>query len=370
MFKRIGKLIVKLGLLGVAAGLLMAAGWALLPAEQIARGESDYLDMHVHVAGIGAGNSGAFVNDKMRDNFRFRFYLQAMGVTLEEIEREGDQLVIRRLSQSLGESTRVGKAVVLALDGVVDPETGELDRALTQVYVPGEYLATETAKYYNLLFGASINPYRNDALQRLERANADGAVLVKWIPAIMHINPADPALVPFYQKMVELDLPLLSHAGQERSFAHAADEYSDPMRLELPLKTGVTVIAAHIATTGEYEGQSSFERILPMFAKYPNLYSEISSLTQINKLGYLARTLEIEDIESRLLYGTDWPLTVIPLMAHPAYQVRHISFGQAKAITQLDNPWDRDVALKQAIGVPEAVFNRGAELLLRNRDGQ
>lgn len=58
------------------------------------------------------------------------------------------------------------------------------------------------------------------------------------------------------------------------------------------------------------------------------------------------------------------------MMAHPVYQVRHISLGQAKAISQLDNPWDRDMALKEAMGVSEEVMQRGAKLLLLNRDDQ
>jgi hypothetical protein len=32
------------------------------------------------------------------------------------------------------------------------------------------------------------------------------------------------------------------------------------------------------------------------------------------------------------------------------------------AIAATPNPWDRDVALKQALGVPRAVFERPAEL--------
>tara|TARA_Y100000588_G_scaffold311497_1_gene337567 strand:- start:338 stop:457 length:120 start_codon:yes stop_codon:yes gene_type:complete len=39
------------------------------------------------------------------------------------------------------------------------------------------------------------------------------------------------------------------------------------MRLELPLKLGVTVIAAHIATTGENESMPNFERIFPLLKR-------------------------------------------------------------------------------------------------------
>ena len=186
-------------------------------------------------------------------------------------------------------------------------------------------------------------------------------MLVKWIPSIMWIDPADPAHVAFYREMARLGLPLLSHTGMEKSFASARDELGDPRRLELPLRHGVTVIAAHIATTGRSEGRDNFERILPMFAEYPNLYTDISSLTQINKLGYLAAALERDDIADRLLYGSDWPLQFAPLIS-PWYHLRHISLREAKTVSRVDNQWDRDMALKVALGVPEEVFQRAAHL--------
>ena len=346
---------------------LLALGYALLPADRRqARAGHGVVDMHVHTAGIGAGGSGAFVNKTMRENLRFPFYLRAFGVSRAELEAEGDALVIARVSAAVAASRRVDKAVVLALDGVV--QDGELDRAATQVYVPNDFVAAETAKYPNLCFGASVNPYRRDAVARLERARRQGAVLLKWIPNIMAINPADEAIRPFYEALVDLNLPLLSHAGQERSFASAQDELGDPRRLELPLRLGVTVIAAHIASTGTSEGEDNFQRILPMFARHENLYSEITSLTAINKLGYLERALATPGLPERLLYGTDWPLQFFPMVS-PFYQLPRIGLRQAKSIAGIDNAWDRDVALKEAMGVPRQVFERTAELLAVERCG-
>ena len=324
-----------------------------------------YLDIHVHTAGIGGGGSGAFVNEEMRDSLRFPIYLRAFGVSLRELEQEGDALVIARISDLVAGSKAVDRAVVLAMDGVVDA-AGNLNREATQVYVPNEFVAAETARYGNLCFGASVNPYRRDAIDRLRRARAAGALLVKWIPNIMGIDPADPALRPFYKELVALGLPLLSHAGRERSFATAADELGDPLRLALPLAMGVQVIAAHIAAGGENEGIGNFERVLPLFERYPDLYADISSLTQINRLGYLKRALSAPGVDARLVYGTDWPLQFFPLVS-PYYHANHIGWATANTIAAIDNSWDRDVALKKAVGAPEHVFTRSASLLAAER---
>lgn len=319
------------------------------------------IDMHIHAAGLGYGDSGCFVSEALKNSYKFDYYLNAFGASQTEISEQGDQLIIQRIAEMLQASENVDGAVILAMDGVINSQ-GELDRDKTQVYIPNDFIAQETARYPELYFGASINPYRHDALERLETVKAQGAKLIKWIPNIQHIDPADKALIPFYQKMKSLGLPLLSHTGQERSFDEAIDEYGDPMRLTLPLSLGVTVIAGHIATTGESEEQSNYERILPLFELYPNLYTDISSLTQVNKLGYLEIALEEPRLKGRLLYGSDFPLVNMVLVSSYYFPI-DLRFKQMQAIAKINNPLDQDVALKQALGVPTDVFSRSAILL-------
>ncbi len=339
--------------------LISLMSWSGLAAAREAI--SPIIDLHVHTAGIGAGASGCFIAPSMRDSYKFRWYLRAFGTNADELQRRGDAIVMRRIAQAIEQSTAVDQAVVLALDGIIDAN-GALDREATQVYVPNEFVERETARYEQLLFGASVNPHRTDALARLEQAKRGGALLVKWIPALMNIDPADERLIPFYHKLIELDLPLLTHAGQERSFGPLNDALGDPGRLVLPLRLGVTVIAAHIATTGESDGEDNFERLLPMFSQYPTLYTDISSLTQINKLGFLARALRYPAVVERMVYGSDWPLQFFPLVS-PWYQLGRAPIATLWQVRRLKNQWDRDVALKRAMGVPEAVFARARQLL-------
>ena len=135
-----------------------------------------------------------------------------------------------------------------------------------------------------------------------------------------------------------------------------------PAWLALPLSEGVTVIAAHIGTTGENGGEANFERLLAMFDDHPKLLTEISSLTQVNKLGYLSRALDREALHPRLLHGSDWPLQFMPLVS-PWYQWPGIKAKALRAINRIDNAWDRDVALKEAMGMPPAILKTGGTLL-------
>ncbi len=323
---------------------------------------ANIIDMHVHVAGIGAGGSGCFVSDKIRKNWRFKIDMKSFGVTENELEQQGDMLIADRLSEKLSQSRYVSKTVVLALDGIVTD--GELDKKRTEIYVPNEFVIAAVAKHSNLLFGASINPYRKDAIERLVWVKAHGAVLVKWIPSVMGIDPSDPSIIPFYKKMVELNLPLLSHAGKERSFPVTDDSLCDPEKLRLPLSLGVKVIAAHIASTGKYHGERSSTRLARMMPDYPNLYSDISSLTQINKLRYLKEAITKPEFKGRLLYGSDYPL-INTIMVSSWYYANRLGVKKAHEIMRLKNPWDVDIKIKQEMGTPADIFTRFGELFLQ-----
>jgi predicted TIM-barrel fold metal-dependent hydrolase len=319
------------------------------------------IDIHCHTAGIGAGGSGCFVSTALRRSWRYRVYLKAFGVSERELLAQGDGLIMRRISERLARSRRVDAAVILAMDGVVG-EDGQLDRAATEVHIPNEFVARETRNYPNLLFGASVNPYRSDALARLEQVASDGAVLLKWLPSIQHIDPADERLIPFYLRMEALGLPLLTHTGNEESFTWARNELGDPERLRLPLSLGVTVIAAHAATNGSNGGERNFTRFLRLCKEFPNLYADISALTQANRIGHLHRLLRYGELHDRLLYGTDMPLPCTGITS-PWLHAHLVSPVKLVRVLGHRNPWDRDVELKRAMGVSISTFNRAAALL-------
>ena len=347
---------IGIAIVSALAAFVFYAGWLMEPDPLPEEPDPAYIDMHVHTAGIGAGNSEAFIGPAMRHSFKYPIYIRSLGVNEEELLKHGDGLILAKTADKIRESKYINQAVILGMDGVID-ENGNLDIERTQFYVPNEFLMRELPKYPELMFGASINPLRPDSLERLDEVAANGAVLIKWIPNIMLFNPNDERFADFYRRMAEHCLPLLTHTGAERAFAGADDSLGDPERLRLALSLGVNVIAAHLGSTGMAEGEHFYDRLVRMLPEYPNLYSDISSLTQINKLGYLKRALRNEELVGRFIYGTDWPLHFFPLVS-PYFQLDSISLRQAAAVRRLDNVWDRDVVLKQYMGVPLDAFRR------------
>lgn len=323
----------------------------------------EVIDLHCHAAGIGGGNSGCWVSAALRRSWRFGVYLKAFGIGAGELLRHGDALIIERLAQSLSQSRRVAAAVVLAMDGVVTAN-GELDRDRTQIYIPNAFVARECGRHPNLLLGASINPYRLDAVERLRQVVAEGAVLLKWLPSIQRIDPADRRLIPFYRQLVDLGLPLLSHTGSEHAFPSAVNELGDPERLRLPLSLGVTVIAAHAGGGGKYHGEQSRERFLRLAREYGNLHADLSALTQLNRLGHLPWLLRQPELHGRLCHGSDMPLPNTALVSAWGYLLR-LPLARILAINRLTNTWDRDVALKEALGVTPEMLRNGSTLVRR-----
>lgn len=314
---------------------------------------TDILDMHCHVAGIGSG-SEAWVSEGLRNSWKFPLYLRIFETSKEELEEHGDNRLFQIISRRIAESKHVKDAILIAMDSPYD-ESGKARPELGELFVPNRFVAEGVRPFPELHYGASVHPAREDALDELEWSKEHGAVLVKWLPNIQNIDPSNEQYVPYYRKLVELDLPLLTHVGAEDSFSKANDSLGDPLLLRLPLECGVRIVAAHVASSGTTEGQENFDRLLELMPEFPNLVADISTLTQVNRKKYLPRVLSDPRLKGRLMYGTDHPLTNTPLVT-PLQFPLNLTLKQLWTLWRIENPWDRDVRLKAALGVSPEIF--------------
>lgn len=319
------------------------------------------IDMHCHTAGIGAGGSGAWISDQMRDNWKFGLYMRFFGTSEKEVREKGDRVLMDTIARSIRESAHVDGAVILAMDAAHTAD-GKLDKAACEMFVPNRFVGESVKAFPELYFGASVHPDRLDALQELTWSKQNHAVLVKWLPNIQNIDPSQERHVPYYEKLIELDLPLLTHVGAEDSFSKANNALGDPHLLRLALRLGVRVIAAHVASSGKSQGQDNVERLLEMMEEYPNLVADLSTLTQTNRRRHLRKVLNDDRLRGRLMYGTDYPLTNTPLVTPWQYPL-NLTLRQLWQFGRMRNSWDRDVNLKAALGVRPEVFTMSREYL-------
>jgi hypothetical protein len=335
--------------------------------EVLPRLGKNVVDLHTHVACLDEEQNKCYVHPdfKTKKMFgiinKFDVYMKSFGTNLDELRSRGDIVTVKNLSELIENSKFVKSAIALALDAVYDP-LGHVDMERTQVRVSNQFIVNSIGEYKNLFFGASVSPLRPDALARLEWVKKNGAVLNKWIPCIMGFSPAEERFRPFYKKLLELDLPLLSHTGEEHSFLWSVQENCEPRHLELPLSMGVQVIAAHLGT----RGSKNLAQMRQLFSKYKNLWADNSSLTQINKFNHIKLTLE-ENFTGRIVYGSDYPLIGVyalgfPLVSHKYYRF-HIPKAWYQAIDAEQNLLDRDIMLKLALGMPVGDLYRVQDVL-------
>ncbi len=341
-----------------------------------------FWDMHTHLIGTGDGESGIYLHPSMQDIFspaqyvRFKFYLNA---SCADNKQGVDVGYVIRLKRLLNEFPRGAKSMLLAFDYHHDTK-GRRVKELSPFYTPNHY-AQKVAKQDTNRFEwiASIHPYREDGVEALNDAVANGASALKWLPPIMGIDPSSPRCDRFYAAMVKHDIPLLTHAGDEHAVAGVdAQVKGNPLLLRRPLEHGVRVIVAHCASQGvghdlDKGKQASSKDNFELFARLMDekqyegkLFGDISAVTQLNRIGPALQTIIVrDDWHHRLLNGSDYPLPgVMPLYSTTTmYEQGYISQKKVKLLEVLRqyNPLLFDFVLKrnlrwQGKALSESIF--------------
>jgi len=328
------------------------------------------IDHHVHVAGLGAG--GTFVNRKMRTwahpfhRLKFKVYMSSAGAT---DENRADTQLVERLASLVSHIRNHGKHRLLAFDKHYRSD-GSVNLEKTEFYVPNEYVFELAERYADMFVpNISVNPYRPDAISELEKWARRGARIVKWLPNAMGIDPSDPKCDPFYQKMKERDLILLSHGGEEKAVEAEEDQkLGNPLLLRRALDHGVKVVVAHCAGLGTNEDLDdkdrkqvdNFDLFLRLMdeKRYEGLvFGEISAMTQFNRVGKPLHTiLAREDLHERLVNGSDYPLPAVNILirTRPLVKLGFLSKSEGESLKEVYdyNPLLFDFVLKRTLKLP------------------
>ncbi len=295
------------------------------------------IDCHVHLAALPDDDNGCFISPKLLRSPLFRFLLWKHDLSPTE-PREANQRYLDHLLTELRASHHVSQAVLLGMDGFYD-QTGLLNRQHTDFLVSNDYVFKAVQAHPDVfLAGPSINPQREDAIDEVHRCADAGAVLIKVLPNAQHFNPADPKYRSFYRALAQRKLPFLSHVGYEFSLIGKDQSLGDPERLRLALDEGVTVIAAHACSYGLMLYEKFFPTLRDLCERYPNFYADISALTQPHRLKMLLHLRHHPELHSRLLFGTDYPLSVFHLAAWG-----RVGFGRLWNMIRTRNRFDRQV---------------------------
>ncbi|MBC7840434.1 MAG: amidohydrolase family protein [Nitrospiraceae bacterium] len=297
------------------------------------------IDCHVHLAALPDGDNGCYISPKMLRSPLFRFLLWKHQLNPDK-PREANQKYLGDLLTELRTSRHVQQAVLLGMDGVYD-QNGRPDQAHTDFLISNDYvLKTAQAHPREFLAGVSINPQRRDAVEEVHRCADAGATLVKVLPNAQQFNPADPHYKAFYRALALRKLPFLSHVGYEFSLIGKDQSVGDPDRLRVALDEGATVIAAHACSYGLIFYEKFWPTFQDLATRYPHFYADISALTLPNRMRMLLHLRRYPEIHERLLFGTDYPLSVFHVAAWG-----RVAFGALRDMIRTKNRFDRQVAV-------------------------
>jgi predicted TIM-barrel fold metal-dependent hydrolase len=309
------------------------------------------IDCHVHICALTAEHGR--MSRRLLDSMAFRFMRWRFGILGEDDRAE--RALEAKLANTIVQTLELDASVILAFDAVYDDE-GRFDDANTHLYVTNDYMIEVAARNPKMLFGASIHPYRKDAIAELEKCVAAGAVLMKWLPITQGMNPTDERCIPFYEAMAHHKLPLLCHTGGERSLPRVDDELADPRLLTEALKRGVTVIGAHCGTRsapGERDFVAEFVR---MAEEYEHFYGDTAALNLPTRWHAYEPIMDNPRVRKKLIHGSDWPIIAFP-------PVKQLGWPRVFDLMTETNWMRRDVLIKQQLGFEEEYWQRAGKVL-------
>ena len=340
---------------------LVRAAWQGIASENV-------WDCHTHLIGVG-DTAGTWINpamDQLTHPLQYaqkRFFLNAGCAS----EHDTDASYIARIRELRAAGLQRAKLMLLAFDYTYD-RNGQRLQSASSFHTANDY-ASNVAKKHPDAFEwiASVHPYRRDALAALDQVAQTGARAIKWLPSSMGIDPAAPVCKPYYRKLQTLNLPLLSHAGEERAVHGAGkQEFGNPLLLRHALDEGVRVIVAHCASMGEsadldrganagpIDNFALFTRMMDQPQYFGRLFGDISAVTQSNRAPVaIAKLIERSDWHPRLLNGSDYPLPgVMPLFSlRQLENLGLLATQHREPLTQIrkHNPLLFDFVLKRSL---------------------
>ncbi|MGJ8655641.1 MAG: amidohydrolase family protein [Akkermansiaceae bacterium] len=318
------------------------------------------IDCHVHIVGDGSSGSDCWFNlPSLWKKFLGRMMIKGLGLPTSALKTGLDELYVNNLLENIRES-QLDAAVILAQD-IPYSHTGEKMSDEAQFYVPNEYVADLAKKHPEFIPACSIHPGRPDAMDELEKCIEAKMPVLKLLPNCLNIDYLDKKYIPFWERMAEAGIILLTHTGGEMTVKVYDPIYGDPKRLEILLDCGVTTIAAHSAGRSAIFDSCWIDDLLDLFKRYPNLYGDNSALSSINRARTLKHILPAS-IQNRIIHGSDYP---VPVSGLGPMLTGQLSWSDYRSAGKIKNIIERDYQLKRNMGFTPETFTKMDQLLRR-----
>jgi predicted TIM-barrel fold metal-dependent hydrolase len=168
---------------------------------------------------------------------------------------------------------------------------------------------------------------------------------MKALPNYGLYAPDDKSMYPFYQKAVELGVPVMLHMGTSTftpvKYDYGHPKYLDDVLLDFP---DLKICAAHMAYPWQKE-------TLGLMRKCPNLYSDTAALTgRPTELTWNLVLAKEYNLLDRIMWATDYPL------CNPKQSSDWIRNGLNAVAEKCGWPVFSDEEIEKMLGINAAKF--------------
>ncbi len=191
--------------------------------------------------------------------------------------------------------------------------------------VPNDYVAEYVKLHSDRMIGfAGVDPANvREALSDVDHAYHDlGMKGVAIAPAAQDFHPAGTNACRVYEKLTELQLPMLVHQGIYFS-ARSKLEYARPVLLDEVARDfpDLKIVIAHM-------GYPWIDEVVVLLGKHPNVFSDVSGLLTQSWSAYNALlTAYQHGVIDKLLFGSGFPFTSTADSIEALYGINHICQG-------------------------------------------
>ena len=191
--------------------------------------------------------------------------------------------------------------------------------------VPNDYVADYVKQHSDRMIGfAGVDPANvREALSDVDQAYHDlGMKGVAIAPAAQDFHPAGSNACRVYEKLNELQLPVLVHQGIYFS-ARNKLEYGRPVLLDQVARDfpDLKIIIAHM-------GYPWIDEVVVLLGKHPNVFSDVSGLLTQSWRAYNALLTAYQyGVIDKLLFGSGFPFTSTADSIEALYGVNQMCQG-------------------------------------------
>ncbi|WP_260292402.1 amidohydrolase family protein [Sedimenticola hydrogenitrophicus] len=289
---------------------------------------------------------------RLYDKITIPLFARSLGADPKQLLRQPYATYVSAMAASIKNSVHVEKSCLFGVDVRLDERGREIDRDRTVCAMTEDVLTVARRYPDQFIPFFSVNPRRPDALELIDRHMENGCRGAKFLQNYWGVDLNDERFIPYYEKIEAHNIPLIIHVGSEYSI-DSHRRYEGVGMLDLPLATGVTVIAAHMGlgrlnyklrlwrnlSKDPRFFDADYFQLLAMLKAHPNLYADISAILAPMRARALRHLSEQTDVHHKLLFGTDYPVP---------FTVRFNSYDlpkqRRKRIGLVGNPFDRYIA--------------------------